>query len=302
VKGDKKMSYKDKFGFLPLEVSFNLTDCAIYPVDNFEEINNKVKRYVSEGFIYPPLKDPVTERPEHLHELPASHRIEIQNTLENEKDLRLGVSGFIINLLGYIYGLRLQFCSWKFDGRVAYEPFKHHNIAPPKVSMAEDFLNHALNKYKSWDDKSKLLFTNLLFMHNRAPSYEWDWERFTIEYMVLDALWKLIEKHNPADVQSYKNNNNIRNGIPHKKRIYAICYICNLHCDNQKIDDIVKLRNDLFHEALWGGSHPCTAIDITKAGLPDHLRRLNQRIIPAVLDYQTVYVESNWTYGGTSIF
>ena len=115
----------------------------------------------------------------------------------------------IIHLLGYLHGTWLQFSDWWFDSRV---PLKQgHNIHFIE-STAEHFLSHAYKEWQTWHPTVRQRFTNILFMLNRAPSYEWDWERFVIEYMVLDACYKT-----GTDLKLFKKAES------HSKRIDRMC-------------------------------------------------------------------------------
>ncbi len=106
-----------------------------------------------------------------------------------------------------------------------------------------------------------------------------------MEYTVLDGCWNLgTSQHGfPANT-------------PHKERINTMCKGFGLRYQDDgstHIDEIVRLRNDLFHEATWDGSQPgmATGDGFTEA---HHLRRLNQRLIPALLDYRTAYIHTAW--------
>ena len=286
------MSVVDQFGFLPVKFRFDSDDFIIYPVDNFDELESCIKEYVNrDGFIYPPQiysakLDPITlqengkipnsERPAHLHKLPVSHNIEFkQNGAITKEELRSGIFGFIMHLIGYIYGRRLQFNDWWFDGRI---PFKsQHNISISEKVFIK-FITHSINKFNSWEEKDKKFFINILYMHNRVPIYEWDWERFAIEYMVFDACWKFSKLPK----------------VSHAERIKRICEEYILHENEVKVTRIVNLRNDLFHEALWCNSQPCTASE-GQDFMASNLRKLNQRIILALLGYESDYRKSNWT-------
>lgn len=287
------MSIIDKFGFLPVKLKFDSADYAIYPVDNFDELEKDIKKYVNrDGFVYPPQiysakLDPVTfqeiskipnsERPAHLYKMPASHNIEVkQDDTKNKEDMRRTFFSFIMHILGYVYGTRLQFYDWWFDGRIAFEG--QHNITISEENLKK-FLEHSLNTFKVWGDAEQKFFINILYMHNRSPSYEWDWERFTIEYMVFDACWKFSKLAK----------------VPHAERIKRICEEYSLHYDKEAVDRIVGLRNDLFHEALWSNDQPGTAAEAQDFMASYNLRRLNHRIIPALLNYASSYIKSDWT-------
>jgi len=287
------MSIIDEFGFLPVKLKFDSADYVIYPVDNFDELEKDIKKYVNlDGFIYPPQiysaeLDPVTfqkisripnsERPAHLYRMPASHNIESkQDDDKNKEDVRSTFFSFIMHMLGYIYGTRLQFHDWWFDGRIAFEG--QHNITISEENLKK-FIEYSLNTFKPWQDNDQKFFINILYMHNRSPSYEWDWERFTIEYMVFDACWKFSKLTR----------------VPHTERIKRICEEYGLYYNQDAVDRIVRLRNDLFHEALWSRNQPGTAAEAQDFMASYNLRRLNHRVIPSLLGYTSSYIKSNWT-------
>lgn len=287
------MSIIDQFGFLPKKFKFDSEAYTIYPVDNFDELEKDIKKYVNrDGFIYPPQTysaklDPVTfqeigkipnsGRPAHLYTMPVSHNIEAkQEDVRNREDIRRTFFSFIMHILGYVYGTRLQFFDWWFDGRIAFEG--QHNIAISEENLRK-FIEQGLKTFKDWKDCDKKIFINILYMHNRSPTYEWDWERFAIEYMVFDACWKFSRLPR----------------VPHAERIKQICETYSLYYDEAVVRRIVKLRNDLFHEALWSNGQPGTAAEIQDFMASHNLRRLNHRIIPALLSYDSNYIKSDWT-------
>jgi hypothetical protein len=116
--------------------------------------------------------------------------------------------------------------------------------------------------------------------------YQWDWERFTIEYMVFDGLYKLL--YSIIDIE--KNNRTERRG----KRIDFVCNHFGLAFNAEIVKEIVDLRNQLFHETLWSGLQPGTAVPGNAFYHTQNIRRLNQRIIPALLGYKNNYAKSNW--------
>jgi hypothetical protein len=78
-------------------------------------------------------------------------------------------------------------------------------------------------------------FTNILFMLTRAPSYEWDWEHFVIEYTVLDACYKTAEDLALVAVKG-----------GHADRADRLCTAFGLQKNPALVKEIVKLRNDFF--------------------------------------------------------
>jgi hypothetical protein len=292
----------DKFGFLPISLDIECSGMKICCVDDFDNSMKVISKFANkDGFIYPPTiyharhtpnnkrkykRIPNTERPAFLYKLPPSHKIEFESDSQVNKDeLRCGIFGFLKNLVGYIYGIRLQFHDWWFDGRI---PFKSQHQSYVNKKQLVTFLDHSMKQFASIDKEKKKRIINILYMHNRSPIYEWDWERFVIEYMVFDACW---------DFSGLKTTR-----TPHKERIIQVCTEYGLYQDKDVIRKIVDLRNNLFHESLWCGESPCTAANNDDFFVSYHLRRLNQRLILAILGYNSNYVKSNWTCTGRFMF
>ncbi len=87
---------------------------------------------------------------------------------------------------------------------------------------------------------------SILLMFSIAPCYEWDWERFNIEYMVFDGLYKMAEKIYGIKASS------------HKKRFKLCCDKFNIIYNEVNIKKICEIRNDLFHETFWDKGMPYT--------------------------------------------
>ena len=304
---NEKMIKRDLFGFLPHKWTFEFDGGKISPIPDFDENAAWVDKYTNEdGFFYPatvpreevdpitmdPLKYiPKTERPVHLHRIRPSHELCLC-TSGLPEDIREGPGSFIIHLLAYLFGVRLQFENWWVDGRLPIrEKTRTHNIRFTEETAGE-FLSHCYKAWKNWSEEERKRITNVLFMHSKAPSYEWDWERFTIEYMVLDGCWKLAELLGSIS----------RRNVLHKDRIKTLCQIFKIASNDDLTDKIVCLRNELFHETLWDGSQPGTAVSNSTFMLPGHLRRLNQRIIMALLGYKTTYIQTGWWFFGNYSF
>ena len=288
----------DKFGFLFFDDQLSFHGFLIKPVDNYKELAKEVEEYVNQdGFIYPPMSHKVkleaisgrvveeitkTYRPAVFYQLPASHEIILKNS-KNKNITREGLLGLILHSLAYMFGTRLQFHDWWFDSRIPVK-VTTHNINFDKNDL-EHFLDHTLNKWKSWDSKNQKLFITILYMLSKSACYEWDWERFAIEYMIVDACFRLIQ--NLGLLQS-------RDPIPHRKRIKKLCETFDIPHDEAYINDIVDIRNDLFHEITWGNGLPGSAGSSKTYKMGDDLRRLNQRLILAMLDYKTNYIHTDW--------
>ncbi|MEM4406590.1 MAG: hypothetical protein QXS68_06045 [Candidatus Methanomethylicaceae archaeon] len=283
------------FGFLPYKGSFQFNGGVILPVPEYDKVASWVDKYTNEdGFLYPPTERrmqldlktqkpvkviPKTKRPALLHRVPASHELLLSASGTTE-EIQKGPGAFIIHLLAYLFQIRLQFQSWWFDRRVPIRCPRNFDF---NEGTAEDFLSHCYKTWQGWNEREQRLITNVLYMHSRVPSYEWDWERFTIEYMVLDACWKLALRLFGVNKKT-----------PHKDRIKVLCNTFQIPYDENLVTRIVELRNTLFHETLWDGSQPCTTVSDDAFQQPGNLRRINQRIIPALFGYKTSFIRNGW--------
>lgn len=298
---------RDYFGFLPHKWTIEFDGGKVSPIPEFDEVAASVNKDTYEdGFLYPPIEygvsvDPVTikplekipktEKPAHLYRIPPSHELCL-STSGTPEDIRKGPGSFIIQLLAYLFGVRLQFYDWWIDSRLPIkERVRTHGIRLTEKTV-EEFLSHCYKTWKGWSEEECKRINNVLFMHSKAPSYEWDWEQFMIEYMVLDGCWKLAEL-----LGSIRRRN-----VSHKNRIKTLCQVFEIPTNNDLTDKIVSLRNELFHETLWDGSQPGIAVSNSSFNLPTHLRCLNQRLIMALFNYKTPYIQTGWWFFGNFSF
>ena len=285
----------DYFGYLGINESYTFEGGKISISCDFDKAKQLVDELTNkDGYLYPPItrtinldpltmkeKDvvPNTERPALLHNLPVTHSIEIADdgTIEEH---RRGPSAFLINLLGFVFGYRLQFHDCWIDGRVL---INGNNGLSVHHDTVEDLLSHSFGLWKSWDPESQRLITNLLFMFSRSPHYEWEWERFTIDYMVIDGIWKIDAK-----------KKSIKKYVSHKDRINSLCETYDIPVNDSYIEEMVDLRNALLHESLCDNGQPCSAGSINAFMITIFLRNLIKRLVPAVLDYQTSFIKTSW--------
>ncbi len=295
----------DYFGYLGIKQSYVFDGGRINVVEEFEKAREWVEEYANkDDFLYPPVVKrfkfdpltlekkeviPKTEKPALLHKVPYTRSIEIVGHCTIEEQ-RKGSSAFIINLLGCLFGYRLQFHDWWFDGRV---PLKTNNGLSVTKATVEDFLSHCFSVWKGWDAESKKLITNLLYMFSRSLHYEWEWERFTIDYMVVDGIWKLCER------QKIIKKGSIRY---HKDRLKKLCETYEIPINDIHLTKTVDLRNDLFHETLWDKGQPCSTGNNDVFVQTIFLRHLITRLIPAILGYQTTFIKTEWWHIGSFVF
>lgn len=295
---ERFMAYSDYFGFLNLDDKIEFDGGRLKPIVEYSKSKIWIDEYKNEdGFIYPPQVEtiilnsrtmekesvkPKTKRSALLHKLPASHEIILD--LDSDRDTE---AGFIIHLVAYVYGTRLQFHDWWQDGRI---PIKSTHKCTVTIDNIEGFLSKSYSTWRSWSEGHRKWFTNILIMHSRASSYEWDWERFTIEYMVFDGAFKLSKDLYGCSART------------HKDRFNSMFDKFGMQIEDDKITEIYSLRNELFHQALWDGGQPCTGSSSNAFYQQYNLSRINNRLIPALLGYNNKYVGSSWWSMATFLF
>lgn len=299
--------YKDKIGFLYYEGSLQFSNGGIYPLENLKDIRKYVDEKTNkDGFFYPPTVEtysqsvkvvdgavetsekllPKTKRPAKIFKMPTSHEIRIINPV-NINDPRKGDGLFFIYLIAFIFGTRLQFHDWFFDGRVPVYSHQDFHFTP---SAIEQFIETAYHKWSNCSDKQRILLTNLLYMQTKVKSYEWDWERFIISYMIIDACYKYLNETQGIIARK------------HQDRIEIIVDYFDMKLNLQWIARIVSLRNELFHEALWESGQPGNSGSTYSYSAAFHLSKLNNRIIFALLGHRGGYVQSPWWHRDVFMF
>ena len=302
------------FGFLEYPHNIYFEGGCICLIDKYEESLQFINELIHKnGFFYPPevntytirkgeedKKVPHTRRPVQLYHLPPSHNIIFEDKKDYEA-LREYSGAFIIYILSYLFNTHLQFWDWRVSSKT---PIRRPHFIIISKPILERFLSYAFTKWKRWDRKQQIHYNNLLFMHSRAPSYQWEWERFMIEYMVFDGLYDLTCQINQEQVNKAKTvyfpKKNI---VPHKGRFQILCEVYDICYLEKEVDNIYKLRNELFHKAMYGGAKPGFKSNSQLFTTPFFLRQLNQRILPATLEYKNKFINDiPWNIRGVCSF
>lgn len=285
-----------RFGAVPYDWEFRLdSGHRMTPLPEFGTAWEWIAKYkCDDGFLHAPLtwrvredgrEVPNSEKPANLFRVPATHEFHLSSYDESE-DPRNADAGFLMHFLGCLLGIRLQFEEWWVDLRIPSRATHHFCL---RVDQAEHVLNHAYDRWLTWNKNKQLSFTTLLYMHCRAVGYRWNWERFAIEYMVFDGLFRFAR--NLCGSES----------VPHSRRIKHMCERFGLAM-NPVAMQVATARNELFHEALWAGDQPCSANDGQLYVFDGHLHRLNNRLFLAIIGYVNTYVRSSWWTFGNTLF
>jgi len=295
------MSLTELFGFLKHSDTIEFDGGSIEPTDSFQDgLKYIEKNENKDGYIYPPQVTsstraidfetgqlgesqvvPNSTRPSPVFSLPASHILHIDNPLDKE-NIRSEDAGLLIHLFGFIFGTRLQFSDWRFDGKVPTE-YKNYLFYPQGVLSL--FISHVYKQWKTLNPEQRKYYINILYMHGKAKSCEWEWDEFLYQYMVFDAI------HN-----FYVSLGNKKIG-GHSNRIKGLCEYFNIRYEPDRITQICKIRNDLFHEALWcSGTPGLQKIQSDSHLIPKCLERLNSQLIVAIIGYKNNYsMSASWS-------
>jgi len=305
------VGFHDQLGFLPKDVDLTFSFGELKPMPNHALVEEAWKLQAHpDGYVYPPygssytIKDgekawqdiPNSGRAAHLHRIPWSHDLLMEGEGKDNANFRRGISGFFIQFVGFLYGYRVQFFDWWVDGRVRIKSQAPYSVLP--TSLGPACINQALDTWQSWDLKTQRIITNALFMFTRSEIFEFGWERFMVEYMVLDATYK-------SGVMS----DLIKPVKFHKDRLNAIANSCGISIppSNRWKKDwdefFVDLRNDLFHEIRWDGDQMIGSPGNEDSELaPYFLHEFTRRALFSVLGIKGPYSATPWWTFGTSRF
>lgn len=295
------MTIRETFGFLTYPQALSFDGGSIEPKETYEEGLRYIEEHgKNDGYIYPPqvqsatfdleTEQPVdvipnSIKPASVFLLPASHDLIIKNPI-SENNVRLEDAGFLIHLMAFFFGTRLQFSDWKFDGKV---PIKPSNSLSYGAGVPADFLSRVYKTWKTWNPELRKRYVNILYMHGKAKSCEWEWDSFIYQYMVFDAIYRLYVMLGAAEI------------VGHRNRLIGLCEKFGIPCSIKHVHDIYALRNGLFHEALWNGNTP--GFGLSEAYLSVRwLERLNARLIVAIAGYDNNFVKSGWWFFGWQSF
>ncbi|HEV7594124.1 MAG TPA: hypothetical protein VGO33_03925 [Gemmatimonadaceae bacterium] len=299
------MPYRDDFGFVPLPVRLDFGEGRIEPLPSVQSAIDGLSAITHpDGFIYPPtqytqrelpngelIKVPGSDRNAFLYQLPATHTLTLTGKVDQTIQ-RYGDAGFVIHLFGRFYGWRCQFHDWWIDGRSKGSSDADH--LAPRHGEAEACMRAALVRFRSWAAIPRMVAINAMYLHGRIWSYESEWERFQAAYQVTDALFAIARD---TGIIAHRAK------ISHGERIAVLCDDLGLYYDEKKFEYVVRLRNELLHQALWAGGMP------GHAGPDDRsfyaaiwLENLTRRALYAVCGLQGTYLSSSWSKLTTHFF
>lgn len=294
------MTYSDRFGFLNDSREIRFDDGWMKPCAEFADLLLLVKANEHvEGFMYPPeirthqlsldgtrsTPLPNTLRPSPVFNMPMSHELLIKNPVAAD-DHRHADGALLVHLTAFFFGTRLQFEGWRFDGRVPTKPKNSFCYAPETPAH---FIAWVYARWRAWLPDLQRRYINILYMHTRADSCIWEWDRFMYRYMVFDAICNF---HMASEGMKFTT---------HGKRMVEMCRRYSVAENAETIERIVTLRNELFHEALWDGSTPGQRVGNNRS-IEKWLGKLNAKLIVAMAGYANEFTRRGWWSFGRQSF
>ena len=294
----------DEFGFLPIDLSLNLTVGNISTLPNLElVVEHFYKMANPDKYIYPPIsyqtrkvksgkfrKIPFSERAVSLYRIPVTHAIKLRSALD-QAEARRNISGFLIHFLGFLFGYRCQFKDWSIDGRIRTSSDGEHPI--PRLKLTESLIQHALDSWQRFPARQRIVATNILYLHQRASNISFEWERLQAEYQVCDAIFALARDTKQLQSQGR---------IGHADQLNCLCDLYSIPKNTDIVSKAVRLRNDIIHEALWDGGMPGEARSPESGYISIWLHNLTRRLIFAIFGFQGNFISSKWWFLGQFAF
>jgi len=280
-----------KFGWFPKKHNYRTSTIRIEPLPDFQDSVSVVRKsgYLHDGWFCTPIQaehknseEPCPPVPIPWFSLPLTHLIEPQSGTASPELIK-----FLITVFGWSQGLQLHPDGWGHLSRVAIEPGKLTDFiifekdVPRMLDLAEEFWHrHQANGVADGMFGAIHWF---LF----SQSYYQYFERFMMQYIALDTIYWIQE-----------SISGIRAGT-HAKRVEVLANSLNVplpswgNVDSTGKSDISRLRNDLFHEAKFGGAPIGFALPSMKGNILLQLKAFNCRLLAAILGATGNYSRSS---------
>ncbi len=278
-----------RFGFLIDPKKFECDGFRIAPVSDFYSIfeNFKSSVSVSNGWFYGPKTELFKSANEKrlfsskslvVHSsfflMNPTHEIVSSKHYDNDH-LRFLILGY-----GFLQGLYLTPKDYLYLNRTACEPGKLNGLR----LFGEDYINgmECINRFyiRSNEEQRNQMFA-CIHWYLIGQSYQFDWERFDAQYKVLDGIYRL---------SGVKAKNHAGRPVELAKK-YSLRLPLWAELDvSKKYSKLSKQRNELVHEARYGGCPIGYAYPDENYNL--EFKSFNTKLIAAVLGIDTPYLQA----------
>jgi hypothetical protein len=186
-----------------------------------------------------------------------------------------------------LYETTTQFWDWWWSGRIHIEKKSVLWLRQPDLEI---LFQEAFSEWSKWSESEKQVLLNCCFNFSRSMAYEWDYERFIFLYICIDAIWWIAEnKHGVVNMVGRKKGG-------HANRINAVLKHFGLHENEELVAKIVSVRNELFHQGLWGVKNPMSGRDEEEYRAMRYLHEIVRRCTLRVVGIDSPFIRSNWEH------
>jgi hypothetical protein len=259
-------------------------------LDDFAYI--KTSPRTKEDWFYPPLEPEFSAQGSNSEPLvyadwfalEATHELYFPSSDTADPEL----SNFLTVVLGMLKGLQLLPEGWGHFYRTPIKPGElvdfHPTIAAIQrvLPLAFDFWNRH-PAVRTW-------IFGAIHWHLWGWSYQHPFENFGAQYAVLDTCWRI---HQKVTGQSQRPS--------HSERILRLCEAYQLAVPSWAESDgsgsaLSRIRNEYFHESLWGGKAVGLGHPQEHRGIHLELSWFNTRLVLALIGEDGPYVRSAIVY------
>lgn len=229
------------FGYLPVRLDLQTSTFSISSLDSLDQsiaVVSKSPR-LKNGWLWPPTQSGRGFEPQPRFGVPLTHELTLLNAVPSDVD---ALAEYLITALGFLHGIVLIPEGWGHMTRVNVDAEQMRDYLLQDSARLR-VLSSAMAFWQQHPSLRHHLF-GLMYWHSAASAFPRDYEQFAWHYSVLDACWLLHAR---------------LHGLPerggHAERIKRLADAYQLKIPGPWDDGraIVKIRNDLVHEASWGG-------------------------------------------------
>lgn len=284
------------FGFLAdaTSITWDGGTSLIVPLATHAEVvaGMQQDKGVFDGWCYPPLRSvksgvdvpliPTT------FSLPATHQLHLAASTATDEE-----ANFMIALFGLLKGQRLQRPEWQhFYKAPVGRKLNDFSASNAQISRALDIASSFWRQHTT-PEVRRIAF-GAMHWHLFAQLYEHQFERFNAQYMALDACSKLALAINFPEYPPKQP--------PHATRAAKLCDVTGVPkpvwvdpAAGQKDCALAQRRNELAHEAMYGGQPVGFAHPVEHINMELELTGLVARIFLRLLGIENEYTQSPCT-------
>jgi hypothetical protein len=284
------------FGFLEdaCTITWDGSASSIAPLPSHSELVAGMKQdpCVLDGWCYPPLRPVKAGTSAPLapvrFSLPATHQLQLTAAAASDEE-----ANFMIAMFGMLKGQRLQRPEWQhFYKAPVARKLIDFVAGNSQIEQTMDIATAFWRQHTS-SEVRRLAF-GALHWHLFAQLYEHQFERFNSQYMALDACSELALVMKLPDYPAKRP--------PHATRASVLCSCTGVPkpawvdpVNEQRECAVAQRRNELSHEAMYGGQPVGFAHPVEHTNMELELTGLVARIFLRLLGVSNEYTRSECT-------